>query len=178
MPAPIAITGASNSGKTTLIEKLIPWFRARGLRVGTIKHDAHRFEVDKPGKDTWRHREAGAEVVVITGDHKLVVQRRIGPSPSPEAIIEACMPDMDLVLVEGFKQLAVVKFEIVRAANTRVPLCNPAELAGLITDLPLSFPGVPVFGLDDVLAIATRIEALMPYARAVAARPFAPTAQV
>lgn len=169
-PAIVAIVGASGSGKTTLIEKLIPHFAQRGMRVGTIKHDAHAFEVDRPGKDTWRHREAGAEVVVIAGDHKLVVQRRIAETPGPEAIAEACMPDMDLVLVEGFKQLAVVKLEVVRAANSTRPLCDPTTLAGLISDLPLAYPGVPLYGLDDVEGVAGRIQALVPFARAAAAR--------
>jgi molybdopterin-guanine dinucleotide biosynthesis protein B len=169
MPAIVAIVGASNSGKTSLIEKLLPLFLARGLRCGTLKHDAHRFEVDHPGKDSYRHREAGAEVAVICGDGKLVVQRRLAGTPPPEVIVAACMADLDLVLVEGFKRMAIPKLEVVRAANSQRPLCNPAELAGLVTDLPLRFPGVPTYGLDDVGAIAARITTLTALARPQAA---------
>ncbi|MNK43988.1 Molybdopterin-guanine dinucleotide biosynthesis adapter protein [compost metagenome] len=165
MPAIIGIVGVSGSGKTTLIERIIPLLRERGLRIGTLKHDAHGFDVDKPGKDTWRHREAGAEVVVISGPEKIACIRRVAEAPSPEALIRSLMPDMDLVLVEGFKRFGFPKLEVVRAANSQSPVTPPDGLSGLVTDLPLSLPDVPSYGLDDLEAIAHRIVELAGRAR-------------
>jgi len=161
MPAIFGIVGTSNSGKTTLIERLIPVFRLKGWRVGTLKHDAHGFEIDRPGKDTWRHREAGAEAVVISGPDMVAVVRRESRPQDALDLIERYMADQDLVLVEGFKRYGFPKLEVVRSANSRAPVCAPEELSALVSDL--SFPGlaIPVFGLDDALAVAAHIEACL-----------------
>jgi molybdopterin-guanine dinucleotide biosynthesis protein B len=160
MPYLVGIVGVSNSGKTTLIERLLPLLRARGLRVGTLKHDAHGFDLDRPGKDTWRHREAGAEAVLISGPGQLALMRRLEGPTDPQTLADTYMPDMDLVLVEGYKRFDLPRFEVVRAANSTAPVCAPEELAGLVTDLPLAYGTVPVYGLDDAETVAQRMLAL------------------
>lgn len=161
MPAIFGIVGLSNSGKTTLIERLIPILRLKGLNIGTLKHDAHGFDIDKPGKDTWRHREAGAEAVVISGPDMVAVLRRTRESQDAVDLIERYMADLDLVLVEGFKRYAFPKLEVVRAANSREPVCAPGELSALVSDLSFPDLALPVFGLDDTHAIADHIEACL-----------------
>lgn len=160
MPPVIAVVGASNSGKTTLIERLIPLFARRGLRVGTLKHDAHRFEMDHPGKDTWRHREAGAEGVLIANASQLALIRSIDALPDPRELIARYLGDMDLVIVEGYKRFGFPQIEVVRAANSQTPLCPPERLCGIVSDLALDFPGVPRFGLDAIEAIADHLLAV------------------
>lgn len=161
MPKVVALVGASNSGKTTLLEKLIPVLKRRGWRIGTLKHDAHGFDIDHPGKDTYRHREAGADAVVISGPKRVAMMREEATDQNPQALIERYLFDMDLVLVEGFKRFPFPKLEIVRAARSQTPVTPAEELSGLITDLELDLPGVPRFGLDDVEAIADRMESLI-----------------
>lgn len=161
MPQIVALVGVSNSGKTTLLEKLIPVLKDRGWRIGTLKHDAHGFDMDHPGKDTYRHREAGAEAVVISGPRRIAVVREEASDQNPHTLIDRYLSDMDLVLVEGFKRYPFPKLEIVRAARSQQPVTPHHELAGLITDLDLEIPDVPRFRLDDIQAIADRIETLI-----------------
>jgi len=149
------IAGFSGSGKTTLLEKLIPEFRSRGLRVSVIKHTHHRFDLDKPGKDSWRHREAGAEeVLVLSGDRWVLMHELRGaPEPSLEDQL-AIMSEVDLVLIEGFKAAPVPKVEVHRPANGKTPLWpeNPHVVA-VATDGAIEAP-MPVLDLNDVVAVA------------------------
>ena|SRR3990167_2281385 len=109
----LSIIGKSKSGKTTLIEKLIPELNSRGLRVGTVKHAHHGFEIDHPGKDSFRHREAGAEIVVLSSKDKIAMQRNIQEETSLNEIIQTYFPnDLDLVLVEGYKDEPGFKIEL------------------------------------------------------------------
>jgi len=149
------IAGFSGSGKTTLLEKLIPEFRSRGLRVSVIKHTHHRFDLDKPGKDSWRHREAGAEeVLVLSGDRWVLMHELRGaPEPSLEDQL-AIMSEVDLVLIEGFKAAPVPKVEVHRPANGKTPLWpeNPHVVA-VATDGAIEAP-MPVLDLNDTVAVA------------------------
>ena len=149
------IAGFSGSGKTTLLEKLIPEFRSRGLRVSVIKHTHHRFDLDKPGKDSWRHREAGAEeVLVLSGDRWVLMHELRGePEPSLEEQLQI-MSDVDLVLIEGFKAAPVPKVEVHRPAHGKTPLWpeNPHVVA-VATDGAIEAP-MPVLDLNDVVAVA------------------------
>lgn len=150
LPPIVSIVGKSNSGKTTLIEKLIPRLVARGWRVGTIKHDAHSFDVDHPGKDTWRHREAGASVVALSSAARLFVTRTISAPPSLDEIVAGAFAGhVDLVVTEGYKRGGAVKIEVHRSARSDALICDPAvdDLVAVVSDRAWDV-GVPVFDLD------------------------------
>ena len=149
------IAGFSGSGKTTLIEKLIPVFTARGLKVSVIKHAHHGFDLDRPGKDSYRHREAGASEVLMLSAHRWVLmhESRGAPEPTLEeqlAILSPC----DLVLIEGFKAAAVPKIEVHRPAHGRSLLFpdNPHVVA-VASDAPVD-TALPVLPLNDPLPVA------------------------
>jgi molybdopterin-guanine dinucleotide biosynthesis protein B len=152
------IAGWSGSGKTTLIEKLIPELTARGLRVSVIKHAHHGFDLDRPGKDSWRHREAGATEVMITSGQRwaLLHESRDEPEPTLAGYL-ARFADCDLVLVEGFKNEPIPKLEVHRAANGKPPIFpdNPGVVA-VATDVTLD-AALPIFGLDDAAALAALV---------------------
>jgi molybdopterin-guanine dinucleotide biosynthesis adapter protein len=144
----------SGTGKTTLIENLIPLLVARGLRVALIKHAHHAFDVDQPGKDSWRHRQAGATEVLISSSARWALMHELRNRPEPELpqLLERLSP-CDLVLVEGFKKQPIPKLEIHRAATAK-PLLYPGDpyIVALATDAPIE-SGLPRFGLNDHAAI-------------------------
>jgi molybdopterin-guanine dinucleotide biosynthesis protein B len=150
------IAGFSGSGKTTLIEQLIPCLTARGLKVSVIKHAHHGFDIDRPGKDSYRHREAGASEVMLTGAQRwaLLHEQRDEPEPTLSEYLSHFSP-CDLVLVEGFKNEPVPKLEVYRPANGKPPLWpeNPNVVA-VASDEPVKTP-LPVLDLNDIDAIAT-----------------------
>jgi molybdopterin-guanine dinucleotide biosynthesis protein B len=149
------LAGYSNSGKTTLLEKLIPLFVARGLRVSTIKQTHHDVDLDQPGKDTHRHRAAGASEVLLTSSSRwaLLHELRDEPEPSLAEHIQRLSP-CDLVLVEGFKREAFPKLEIHRPANGK-PLLYPQDrhIIAIASDVPLAAP-LPWLDLNQPDAIA------------------------
>ncbi len=152
----IGFAGWSGSGKTTLIEKLLPILRERGLRVSVIKHAHHRFDVDVPGKDSWRHREAGAHEVLITSSRRWALMHELRGAPEPELTEHlARLAPCDMVLIEGYRHAPVPKIEVRRAASggPRMHESDPHIMA--IASDALAGNGVlPVFGLDDPTAIA------------------------
>lgn len=117
----VGFAGSSGAGKTTLIERLIPALQARGLRVSVIKHAHHRLEIDQPGKDTWRHREAGAYEVLAVSPDRLVLQRSFErpQERSVHELIPALHPGVDWVLVEGWRDSNLLKIEVWRAATAQ-----------------------------------------------------------
>ena len=154
MPPVVSLIGKPDSGKTTLLEKLIPELRARGYRIGTIKHHVHAFEMDRPGKDTWRHKQAGAGIVALSSPTGLGIIRDV-PDDSPvEELVARYFHDVDLVLTEGYKRLALPKIEIHRRALHSEPLPGRDETwVALISDVPQ--PGeLPCLALDNIPAIA------------------------
>ncbi len=156
-PPMVSIVGKSKSGKTTLLEKLIPELKRRGIRVGTVKHHAHPdFEADKPGKDTWRHAEAGAESVALISPGKMFLVRRTQDEITLEDVA-SMLGRVDLILTEGFRWAPIPKIEIVRADRSTQPICMPHELLAIVTDLPLSI-GVPLFGLEEIEGVADLLE--------------------
>ena len=152
--------GWSGSGKTTLIEQLVPRLIARGLRVSLVKHAHHAFDVDEPGKDSWRHREAGCTEVLVSSSarwalmHELRAEAELG---LPQAL--ARLSPCDLVLVEGYKRAAIPKLEIWRAPLGK-PRLHPGDpnIVAIATDDPGSLAvELPVFRLDDHDGIATLV---------------------
>ncbi|MCB0211551.1 MAG: molybdopterin-guanine dinucleotide biosynthesis protein B [Anaerolineae bacterium] len=154
----VSIVGKSNSGKTTLLEKLIPVLRRRGYRIGTIKHHAQTdFEIDYPGKDTWRHYEAGAEAVLISAPGKMALIERSSDTVPPVIELAQRIKEVDLILTEGFKSDTTPKIEVVRAARSQAPVCVVEDLTALVTDIPFDL-ALPCFGLDDIEPLADFIE--------------------
>jgi molybdopterin-guanine dinucleotide biosynthesis protein B len=134
--------GYSGSGKTTLIEQLIPLFTAKGLRVSLIKHTHHDFDLDQPGKDSWRHRQAGAQEVLLVGGRRwaLLHEQRTDEQPS---LAELCqrLSECDLLLVEGYKHEAIPKLEIHRPVLGK-PLLQPNDpnIIAIASDHPMNTP--------------------------------------
>jgi molybdopterin-guanine dinucleotide biosynthesis protein B len=151
-PPIVAVVGKSDAGKTTFLEKLIKELKVRNIKVGTIKHDAHDFDIDKPGKDTWRHARAGADAVAISSPSKVAVIRKVEEEMSIDRVAEL-IGDVDIVLAEGYKRSAKPKIEINRMAHSSELLCAPEELVALVSDAEWDI-GVPVFGLDDASGVA------------------------
>ncbi|MDD1721817.1 MAG: molybdopterin-guanine dinucleotide biosynthesis protein B [Euryarchaeota archaeon] len=164
-PYAIAIVGNSGAGKTTLLERLIPALKEKGLRVGGIKHDAHRFDIDHPGKDSHRLTAAGADTMMITSAEKLAMVKRHPASPPIEELLERYFGDMDLVLVEGFRGSSLPKIEVHRKEFRRALICrgerNDPGLAAVASDEPLNLD-VPILDLNDPGAIAEFIGSLLP----------------
>ena len=149
------IAGYSGSGKTTLLEKLIPQFTARGLKVAVIKHAHHGFDIDRPGKDSYRHREAGAcEVLLSCNDRwALMHERRSDADVTLDELVARLAP-CDLVLIEGFKQEPVPKLEVYRRENGKPPLFpGRQDIVAVASDAEL-VTGLPQLALDDVAGIA------------------------
>ena len=145
VPQIIAVVGYSGSGKTTLLEKIIPLLVERGLRVGTIKHDVHGFEMDRPGKDSWRHKRAGAATTIISSPKKIGLVMDTDHDWSIHELT-SFFPQMHLILTEGYKGADVPKLEVFRPEVHDTPACkDDKNLLALITDKPVDV-GVPVFG--------------------------------
>jgi molybdopterin-guanine dinucleotide biosynthesis protein B len=157
----IGLAGWSGSGKTTLITKVIPVLVGRGLKVATIKHAHHAFDIDRPGKDSWQHREAGAAEVVVASSRRWAVvhELRDEPEPTLEELLAKLSP-ADLVIIEGFKRHAHPKLEIYRAAVGK-PLIYPQDdcVVAIASDAPLPHAQLPVLMLDDIEGIANVLQA-------------------
>lgn len=149
------VVGWKNAGKTGLMERLVAEFTGRGLSVSTVKHAHHSFDVDHPGKDSYRHREAGASEVVLASRNRVAVMQELRGAPEPPLKdLLARLSPVDLVLIEGFKRDAHPKIEAHRA-ETGNPLIAPDDptIRGVAADVTLTLDR-PVFDLDDTVAIA------------------------
>lgn len=156
MPQIICIVGRSQSGKTTLIEKLIPELKSRGYRIGTIKHSHHVFDFDKSGKDSWRHKDAGAETVIIASPGKIAMIKNDHQGTLDS--LQDYFNDLDLVITEGYKGARKPKIEVVRSArHDDVLLREDGYLVAVVTDADLEID-LPVFGLEDINNLADFIE--------------------
>jgi molybdopterin-guanine dinucleotide biosynthesis protein B len=152
----LGIAGWSGAGKTTLLARLIPDLVARGLRVSTVKHAHHEFDIDQPGKDSFIHRRAGASEVIISSARRFALIHEVaeGEREASLAALLSRLSPCDIVLVEGFKMLPLPKLEIFRAANGRKPL-HPIDecIVAIASDQPFPQARVPVVALDDIAAI-------------------------
>lgn len=160
MPPVISIVSKKNSGKTTLLEKLIPALCQRGYRVGTIKHDYHGFDIDREGKDTWRHRQAGARTVVISSPRRVAMIKEVDEEVGLDEIVAQYFSDMDLVITEGYKTGGKPQIEVFRRAAHEKPLHSkdaPDTLVAVVSDISIDL-GVPRFGINDFLSLTAFIE--------------------
>ena len=148
----VTFVGSSGTGKTTYLARLIPELKGRGLRLAVLKHDVHHFEMDHPGKDTYRFTAAGADVVTIANREKFALLQRTDRELSLEEIISR-LPPVDLILVEGYKHNPYPKIEIHRAALGRPLIAPPEELLAIVTDEPVDSPA-PQLDLTDLTGCA------------------------
>jgi molybdopterin-guanine dinucleotide biosynthesis protein B len=154
MPPVVAIIGKKNCGKTTLIEKLIPELINLGFRVGTIKHHHGVINMDQPGKDTWRHKQAGAHAVVLSSPTGLGFIRDSPQELSVPELVDLYFADVDLVLTEGYKKEVLPKIEIFRSAVHAEPLPDPdGNLIAIMSDVEI-VRDIPLFGLEDTRPLA------------------------
>lgn len=154
----LGVVGWSGSGKTTLIVALLPILRAHGLSVSTVKHAHHGFDMDRPGKDSFRHREAGAQEVLVTSGSRWALLHEVeGPEPPLPQLLARLAP-VDLILVEGFKSYPFAKLEVHRPALGKPALWRgDREVLAVATDLPLG-PGVPQLPLNQPADVADWIQ--------------------
>ncbi len=153
----VSFVAKSGTGKTTLLEKLIAELKVRGYRVGAIKHDAHNFDIDHPGKDSHRLTAAGADTTLISSPEKLALIRKHAVPPTVEELLETYFTDLDIVVTEGFKKSHLPKIEIHRRERSSTLLCRGEEhdptLVAVASDEPLELD-VPVLNLNDTDEIA------------------------
>ncbi len=143
----LGFSAYSGTGKTTLIEKLIVSLRARGLRVAVIKHDVHGFELDKEGKDSWRFTNAGAELTVLSSAEKTaLIERRALSFAAATALVH----DVDIVLVEGYKQERLTRIGVCRKVTGKDFPDGLERYAAVVTDLTDIDADIPRFGFDDI----------------------------
>jgi molybdopterin-guanine dinucleotide biosynthesis adapter protein len=157
----IGLAGWSGSGKTTLITKVIPVLAGRGLKIATVKHAHHEFDIDQPGKDSWLHRAAGATEVLVASSRRwaLIHELRGEPEPPLEDVVAKLSP-ADLIIVEGFKRHAHPKLEVHRATIGK-PLLYPEDdcIVAIASDGALPQAPLPVLQLDDIEGIANVLQA-------------------
>ncbi len=163
MAAILAVVGKSGAGKTTLIEKLIPEIQSHGYRVAVVKHHAHPTPIDTPGKDSWRFAQAGAGVVVVASPAEMARYERL-ESELTLAEIAARLPEVDLILAEGYKRENVARIEVSRAAQATELLSRADEVLAVVSDHATGLQ-VPHFGLDDAPGLAAFIIARLLPAR-------------
>lgn len=154
----VSIVGKSNSGKTTLIEKLIPELMKRGYKVATIKHNVHGFDIDHEGKDSWRHKKAGAQTTVIASADRVALIEDLDHDHSLDEIRDKYIKGADIILSEGFKGNPFPKIEIFRSELKRELLCKKEDnLLAVVSDVILDI-GVPCLDINDITGIADLIE--------------------
>lgn len=154
----VCIVGASDSGKTTFLEKLIPELSGRGYRIGTVKHDTHGFEMDREGKDTWKHRKAGAGTIAISSPDRVATIRATEGEMDLTEVAARYFWNEDILITEGFKRSHYPKIEVFRTSVEPTPICGPKDnLMAVVTDDAIQ-ASVPSFHFEDVAGVADFIE--------------------
>jgi len=157
----VSFVAKSGTGKTTLLEKVISELKQRGYRIGVVKHDAHRFEIDHPGKDSYRLTSAGADTMLISSPEKLAVVKKHAAPPTIEELIKTYFTDVDLILTEGFKKSGLPKIEVHRRERSTTLICrgeeNDPSLIAVASDEPLELD-VPVLDINNPSQVADFVE--------------------
>ncbi|MFC1835619.1 molybdopterin-guanine dinucleotide biosynthesis protein B [Thermodesulfobacteriota bacterium] len=155
----VSIVGKSNVGKTTFLEKVVRELKSRGYRIATIKHDAHSFEIDHEGKDSWRHKQAGARTTIISSAEKLAMVTDTDHDQTLDEIREQYMRDVDIIISEGYKREKHPKIEVFRQEKYPELLCSDDDNLLAIAGDPQNAPdGVPRFPLNDAAPICSFLE--------------------
>lgn len=158
----VSIVGKSDTGKTTLIEKIIPELTRRGYRVATIKHDVHGFEIDHKGKDSWRHKKAGARTTILSSPRQVAVVEDVEKDHDIAELRDKYIRGVDIILAEGFKKSRHPKIEVFRAGSEGGIIAHDDEkLMAVVGGKPLDL-NIPYFNRDDVKGIVDLIEARFP----------------
>jgi molybdopterin-guanine dinucleotide biosynthesis protein MobB len=158
----LCIVGQKGVGKTTLIERLVPELKRRGYRVATVKRPPHHFELDTPGKDSYRHFAAGADATLVYADDRLALIRRLSEAEALEGLVAEFLNDFDLVLAEGHKTAPLPKIEIFRTGVHPEPLYDgQPEYLAVASDVPLEL-SIPCLDLADSAGIAAFIASRFP----------------
>lgn len=153
----ISVVGDSGVGKTTFLEKLVAELKGRGYRVACIKHDVHNFEIDHPGKDTWRLAQAGSDIVMISAPHKLALIEQVEAERTLDELVAILANRVDIVLTEGYREAATLKIEVSRRASGERLTARSDELLALVSDQSFEL-GVAQFDLDDSPGVADFLE--------------------
>lgn len=154
----VSVVGTSDSGKTTLLERLIPELKARGYKVAVVKHDVHGFEMDREGKDSWRLKQAGADAVIVSSPKRIGLIQDVEKDHSLEELRDRFLLEVDLILSEGYKRGIHPKVEVYRKDRGRELICTEQDnLLAVASDVPLPL-GVPCVDIDDPKALADLIE--------------------
>jgi molybdopterin-guanine dinucleotide biosynthesis protein B len=153
----VCIVGKSNVGKTTLVVKIIKELRKRNYKVSTIKHDVHGFDIDKPGKDTFKHAQAGADSVMISSPNKIAMIKKVEEELSLDKLIQL-NNDSDIIIAEGFKTSDKPKIEVIRSEKYTESICRKEDLIAIASDINHNTQGIPVFDLNDSVGLVDTIE--------------------
>jgi molybdopterin-guanine dinucleotide biosynthesis protein B/molybdopterin-guanine dinucleotide biosynthesis protein len=157
----VSFVAKSGTGKTTLLEKVIAELKSRGYRVGVIKHDAHRFEIDHPGKDSWRLTQAGADTMLVSSPEKLALIKKYPEQPPVDELIATYFADVDVILTEGFKKSGLPKIEVNRRERSATLICRGEQhdptLVAVASDSPLELD-VPLLDINNPGQVADFVE--------------------
>lgn len=153
----VSVVGSSKAGKTAFLEKAVSGLKDRGYRVAVIKHDSHRFDIDHPGKDSWRMTEAGADVVAISSSEKAALIRKTNEEMTLDRLMDIVMDDIDIIMTEGYRGADTPKVEVHRRGVSDKILCSKKELLALVTDRRIDMD-VPQFDFDNAGDIVDIIE--------------------
>ena len=152
----ISVVGSSGAGKTTLLEKVVKELKSRGYKVAVIKHDSHSFDIDHPGKDSWRLAQAGADVVIISSADKVAMIKKSTKEMTLDQLADMVMDGVDIIITEGYKGADKPKIEVFRSGVSDRILCNERELLALVTGTHFDMD-VPQFAADDANGIVDLI---------------------
>lgn len=153
----ISVVGNSGVGKTTFLERLVRELKARGYRLATIKHDVHNFDIDRPGKDSWRLTQAGSDIVMLSSPRRLALMEEVQEERTLDDLAAMVGDRVDLVLTEGYRGAAALKIEVSRQAHSTALTARLEELLAVVTDHRFDLDR-PQFGLDDAAGVADMLE--------------------